>query len=286
MSTKIYNGYKLDNMSLEKANDFYLDLRDITADIAYNQYIKKYFSTLIDIVDTTYYLNYVGNNSKDILFPFLKNIYTDTISPQSAIRQLSYPDKNDDKSEYDKVFDKFKQNAIGYIVDDIVRNKIQLAELSKFNDEGFNFKYEICLLPRPDCTLLLVYNDDLLNELNNLIENNDEFIQQYNLEYYGYWNNTNCPKEIKESDWEQRGQVWKEALKIGHGIPAQSGFDISLFNASHNLTFTYILENLDKCKDILPTKEERVYEKAKSLLLDEFIETKVALEKQKNPDSH
>lgn len=53
--------------------------------------------------------------------------------------------------------------------------------------------------------------------------------RQPEVKYWGYWNNTDKPREISKKIWEERRKDWETCLP-GVGIPTDSGFSFRLVN--------------------------------------------------------
>ena len=55
-----------------------------------------------------------------------------------------------------------------------------------------------------------------------------EFSEKYGIKDYEYWNNTDKPDEISNREWNQREKDWDKALP-GLGVPAQFGIVVNNF---------------------------------------------------------
>lgn len=70
-----------------------------------------------------------------------------------------------------------------------------------------------------------------------------DFSEKYGIKDYEYWNNTDKPDEISDREWNRRGRDWDKALP-GLGVPAESGIVVSNFIYPDNyLNFFTIVED-------------------------------------------
>ena len=172
MSTKIYNGYKLPNMSLVELHDFCMKFKKDIREELEKLYVSKLSLLATNIIDnikcgffTTdsikeYFNNY---NSKD----------KDTILPSLAAEIYMYE----------------------------CRKKIKISnERDPFND----FSFDVTFFPTINNILAIIFTEQKTFK--------EIWESQLGVEYYGYWNNTDPIDGISYEDWEKRGDEWDKVL--------------------------------------------------------------------------
>ena len=277
MSTKIYNGYKINNLSAIELNKFISELRDRL----YNIYLDKYdklFSILLS--NHVHYLNRLDDDfakTKDAskIEKFLNQLYKEYYLSNTNVIDTYTSDKQND---IDTVINELSLSyfgSLGSLIKDYISNKCQKIDISNIEDTSFDFISQLCLFPKDDFTLFLAYGDDLDDLLYTICKsrkNKDKaFRNKFGLEYYGYWNNTDKPKNISIKEWSKRCFDWK----VIKGIPSLSGISIEIlpYKAFFNKVFRLN-------KDIISgkyfiKKEDNAFEIAKSKIKDSYIKERI-----------
>jgi len=223
MSTKIYNGYKINNInSLLELKEFCQRitpifeeaqkqlLGKITADIAVKIIDKLKFNLSVD-----YYITKEHKNKK-----FTNSVY----------REAKY----------------------------LVEEKQRKIKQTGQRDPSYDIEINIIFIPIQNKMLSIFYAER--QELTNIWKNFDE------VEYYGYWDNTDRDEKCTEDEWDQRDKDWEEALP-GVGIPSENGF---VWSALENIPLYGINEVLNN----LPSDENRIANIAEDLLWLDYIKNK------------
>lgn len=86
---------------------------------------------------------------------------------------------------------------------------------------GFDFHASFTIHPLPDKILCIFYSESRELEY--------KFAQLNNIEYYGYWDNTDKPNEITNEQWEQREKNWEIFLN-NFKAPSMNGMIAELTN--------------------------------------------------------
>lgn len=84
-------------------------------------------------------------------------------------------------------------------------------------DPAVDTQFTLSFIPLADKTLGIAY-----------VENSawfEAWLQQPGVAYYGYWTSEECPVEVTEADWEQRGTDW---AVLGSSPVSERAFSIEL----------------------------------------------------------
>lgn len=105
-------------------------------------------------------------------------------------------------------------------------HKILNDGYSKSKREGvrsvdFDFEFEVCFVPCGKKTLALLYTER--DEFRKIWERHPKVSD------YHYQNQCDRPRNISAKQWRQRARDWDVALLKRGGIPAASGFTMSVF---------------------------------------------------------
>lgn len=194
MSTKIYNGYRISKPTTLKS---ILKWCKQSKKIACKELNKKakndYIELATDILDKSFYYN------KDQLNHYLKQKYLidDLKYGLAPFTMLEIAEKYEKKEE--RIFSKY------------------------------DYKVEICLLNAEK--YLLVIGNNKFNLFPHY-DDHDNIVPGLlrNVEYYGYWNNTDRPDNISEEEWNLRGELWDIALPTG--IPSKDGLAYTIIDST------------------------------------------------------
>ena len=282
MSIKLYNGFKLNQLTFNEANEFYLKLRNMCETYAHDKYMGLFLSEITENIDTLCYFNKLIKDKAENASPekFLNYLYVSSIPLTTMNRYM-----NNQISTAESVNTIINKN-LSMLTCDIISNKMDKCDITNEVDYLYNYDYSIAMLPGKDKILLLVYGDELCNELTRIVNEKDkscnELVNKYGLSEYKYWNNVDIPENISKKEWEMRGKEWTEVLDIGHGIPAKAGLSIDLYSRKYDLGFIFARENAKDYFDIINSKEERARHRAKEILFDDYVNKKL-IEQGKDP---
>ena len=253
MSTKIYDGIYLDNMTLTELNDWCLTTRKSLKDIA----LAQYFRGVIHIAAAIFIWQKTDMN----LCPYYNGL---------NVQKLQ--NRKDDPKQWDA------RSVFAY-ADRIAKNIAKLSAAAKNildNEPDFDYNTSISIFPIADKILAIPYttNEALKSRIMN-----DTKVHEY-----GYWNNSDHPSGLTDEDWNMRERDWNYVFK-NSGIPANCGMSVQLLDLDSLEWWV----NPDKAfveKYVKPhLKEEIEYCElvAKQKLIDAMWED---IKKKKNIDGH
>lgn len=201
MSTKIYNGMKLPNMSVFELNEMYKVLRSKLIPVAQQEYYKL----VAKIYQSAYIYAKLGVNICEYNID-MTNIPTD--------------------ADKDEILLFAKREACEIIKK--TRNAVLWADAEPDAD----FEVSLCILPVSDAILYIpcANNNELNGELQRVM------MEYFRAEEYGYWDNTDMPDNLTEDEWNNRKDNWNKALPDALGVPRQNGFVIKLVDSEFDLT--------------------------------------------------
>jgi hypothetical protein len=200
MSTTIYNGKRLPEMSVYELNEFYKRLRGELIPMAKREYYK-------------------------LIVKVCQEIYV-------YLQTGEYPGHYDlNLNEIKENRQAFKSNAKDMLIyaQDFVNNTVRKTSAAVFtydSESDADFDVSLVVIPIDDKILCMPYANHgvLYDALTNRSELSD----------YGYWNNTDKPKDISESEWEQRKHDWDKALpRIG--VPKENGIVLHIVDAVEDI---------------------------------------------------
>lgn len=210
MSTKIYNGYRIKNVK---------SLKDVHDNIIndFRKKSKEYCLNLLkeriakDFV-TDFDMSYLGNKI-DKYYGFLG-------TERSTV-------------EKDILYFLICGNVVG---------RFNHIEKSMHRDPIYDFGISLTLFPYNHS----IYYIMLFTEQQYLL---DLFKSYKDVEYYGYWDNTDGPDELSYQAWEARGSRWDKVLS--QGIPARDGYTIDLIKDAFDFVYLDEFKKDDFKKEIL-----------------------------------
>ena len=86
------------------------------------------------------------------------------------------------------------------------------------------------------------------------------------IEEYRYWDNTDCPENVTQEEWESRGETWDAILKDFHYVPSMNGFTAEITREM----YYYIPLSPDDILSFIPSFEDRVNKIVYEYLCDKF----------------
>lgn len=232
MSTKIYRGKRLQDMSVYQLNQFYKNVRHEMLTAAKREYYK-----------------FVVKIAHEIYVYLMTN---------------QYPGHYDiNLKEVDEKAADFKSNAI-HLLDyaretaNRIVKKTSDAVFVYDSEDDADFDVNMVVIPINDKTLCMPYASN--NTLYELLIKRPEITE------YAYWNNVDQPDNISEEEWEQRKTDWDEALP-GAGIPKNNGMVLHLVDAVSDVIEHHYLDIRQNFMCYLDDDEDMVRKVAHNIIL-------------------
>lgn len=219
MSTKIYNGFRMGNLSANEMIEFINELREkIRPEIndAFCDGIVKICRKIISkCIQYNIDFDSSEESAKKIEEKFLRSWYLASLTTTTTAQRALY--------DIDKVIEDLDFPFVGGILNmavNIYKNDtINESFVSCYNDIRSNIAF---LKGDEEHILFIVYGNIFIDLLFELIIKNDEIVRKYGIEEYGYWNNTDKPDNISEEAWIKRSDDWNNAL-TDIGVASQHG---------------------------------------------------------------
>lgn len=263
MSTKIYNGFRIEADSLDKVlNDLsvfkYLAAKMTTKDILKERLVESVY-----ILDKTIMNNTIFK--EDIIIRKEKQKKANTINEEDKEKNKSF--KINEKSsiisnaEY-KLLDSFEKNKDRKNLNEYAGIQIIIYPNSITIDGKKNY-------------LISLFGDE---SLTSWIEQEWKSI---NIKEYMYYNNTDEPENITREQWETREKHWNQVLLANgrSGIPANEGITFNLSRESRYFTYIpnekyeqYVNEIISENHDTF-SLDKRVEKYAKQYIVNQLMET-------------
>ena len=218
MSTKIYNGFRMRELSSNELIVFINELREKISPTVHNAFCIGIIQIASKIITKCieYNFDFEGTPEKaENVEKFLRSYYlaslTTTTMAQRALGKM------------DKVIDDLEWPFIGGVINmaiNIYKNDtMNENKQSCYND----VRSSIALLQgSKGKTLFMTFGNVFTDCMYELIKKNDELVSKYEIEEYGYWNNTDKPDGITNEEWKNCGDDWDAALP-GLGVPSRCG---------------------------------------------------------------
>ncbi len=178
----------------------------------------------------------IFSNKNDLI-----NIIEEKIKREILIETLS--------NYYDFCFESFfdtkeksseNSSAMGKMVSNALNNEYDLEKRERKTNDMIDVS--ICIFPvkkesqNEQFYLIMLFGDKYSKDIVNSSTWNEMKIEEY-----GYWDNTDQPDELTESEWEERGIFWDEALGKS-GVPSHNSFILEL-KKEYKYNFTYFKDN-------------------------------------------
>lgn len=232
MSTKIYRGKRLQDMSVYQLNQFYKTVRKEMLYAAKREYYK-----------------FVVRISHEIYIYLMTN---------------QYPGHYDiNLKEVDEKAADFKANAV-HLLDyaretaNRIVKKTSEAIFIYDSENDADFDVNMVVIPIKDKTLCMPYaSNDNLYEL---------LIKRPEISEYAYWNNVDHPDNISEEEWEQRKNDWDEALP-GAGVPKNNGMVLHFVDATTDVIEHHYLDIRQNFMCHLEDDEEMIRKVAHNIIM-------------------
>lgn len=146
-----------------------------------------------------------------------------------------------------------------------IMGRFKQIEKTGLRDIDCDFGLTLTLLPYNNSTYYVM----LITEHQYLC---DLFKSYNNVEYYGYWNNTDGPEDMSYAAWCARGDRWRKVLP--RWVAAKDGYTIDVIKDSFDITTWEDWKTEDFKKEILskiPIFEERCHKHGRLLWMDRYL---------------
>lgn len=275
MSTKIYDAYKLKNLSAFELGNFISELKSKVLQIAVKPYNNLFVQEIVNLIDNL--CIYDTDKNFDAVEELLKETHHNFMPFQHSIKEISSYKTNIQKETMNQIIERFsfKYYTVGTIVKDILERKTSIAEIThSFGLYEYDFLNKIVLFPTEDKILCMVFGRAITSLMSKLCFSDDSdcvaFREKYGLEDYHYQNQTDRPENITEKDWKQREIDWDNVMPSW--IPKNDGIVITILDS--DLLGNQIYYSDKHLLDItshIPKKEERVKDLAYKTVKDKYI---------------
>lgn len=271
MSTKIYNGFRINSMNLKTQKEFVSTVKKKALEYYIKSYADVFAEKMVEFIDNLSVHDY--NKDFERIELALQKHYYQQYSIAKIIRAARFGQVVDVKMKdilnilnrsYSSMYSFFK---------DIIEEDIKCADITNdiFSAE-FDFSAEIVMLPLSNKkTLIMTYSNKFTNFFSELCDDK-EFCEKYGLEDYHYQNQTDRPDSISSKDWNKRKRDWDTVLVTG--IPNKDGFVINLLDGE---SFNYAL--FDHRKDAfeemlskIPLRSARIKTVANRIAFDKYYQ--------------
>lgn len=218
MSTKIYNGLKINANSIDKAFREIKPLKKDFAEFVYEDISISSMNRIVSKVNMVFLYMYLNG---DLKINFVGSELDDDMT-----------------KDYVRIYDSLKKFSL-------YENSMNLAEETCYNNKGSE---DLAIYPvqagKNYCLAASLLSKD--DYTNYLIKASKNLISEY-----AYYNNTDQPEHISDSDWNKRGKEWDLALD-GNDSLRMSGLIIKLINYQE-LHFS-VVKDWDEFKDKIINK--------------------------------
>jgi len=212
MSTKIYNGYKIEKlMSAHELLSFCLDVGKQVQNKIKMEYKKE------SAILATHYID-----------AFMCGFFHER--PEHHLT---------------------KNSPVLMMAQDIIQEEHEKARKDQLRGHLWDFSFSFSLFPKKNKILILLYT-----ERDYLIKFWKELP---NIQYYGYWDNSDPDENISKKEWKQREKDWESVWKLGF-TPMCNSFHYDPIDYSVLFYTPY-----DEIKEYIPSFEYRVKKEAKNL---------------------
>lgn len=285
MSTKIYDAYKIKNLSSFEMGNFIKELKGKLLEVSAKAYSELFAQEVIDLIDNL--CIYDAEKDFDAVDKLLRKIYLDS----EPVQHLLDENMNADNLNMEKVKKSLllKSWSIGLVVKDILSQKTKLSEISgSYRYYEYNFSNKIVFFPMKEKLLFMVFGNKLRHLMADLCFSDDNdsviFRKSYGLEDYHYQDQTDRPDNISKEDWKQREADWDKAMPSW--IPANDGIVIEILNSERlydEIYFSADNKRLLNINSFIPSKEERVDKIAYKSVKDKYVKD-ILNKENKNDD--
>lgn len=229
MSTKLYNGYKLNNLSLVELKEFMDEIKKRLHKVFVSDYDEMVTNFAMSMIDSCTAIDYLYGKTGDTtdIEKFFMETLRKAYSPVWIVNEFGKDETNLNLDYALNHFFNFDfMGSSEFIAKEMVKQKVFIGETKNTAIGVLDLQNEIALFPTDNKILFLAYGDKLETVLNKLLKSKKkddrEFCNKYGFEYYGFWNNTDRPSGISQKQWDARGKEWDDVLNPDY-IPSLHG---------------------------------------------------------------
>ncbi len=251
MSTKIYNAYRIKNMSGKELLKFLDIIKTECTKNEINRIWELIIKNSVDIIDNGVYHKVNNLSSKDY--------FTDI-----------YHSCGINGGDYERIKSWLSFQSVLSVSKELVKNKMKKAD----NDNSiltmeYDVNNSLCMFPSGNHILLMTFGNTINGIMIHMLEDEgwSEFRKKYLFEDYHYQNQTDKPDNVSKSEWNKRERDWDKAMPSG--IPSVDGICIKIIDSGSPI---FNLER--KSTDIysfIPAKENRVNEISTRQAFEEYL---------------
>lgn len=285
MSTKIYDAYRLKNLSTFELGNFIKELKSRLLEVSAKSYSELFAQEVINIIDNL--CIYDAEKNFGAVDKLLRQIYLDSEPVKNLLdTKINIDDLNIEKVKKSLLI---KILPIKTIVNDILSQKTKLSEISgSYRYYEYNFINKIVFFPMEEKLLFIVFGNKLRHLMADLcfLEDNNSvaFRKSYGLEDYHYQDQTDIPDGISKEDWKQREIDWDNVMPSW--ISSNDGIVIEMLNSERlfdELFFSVDNKNSLSINSFIPSKEERADKRAYKSVKDKYVKD-ILNKENKNDD--
>lgn len=182
MSIKIFNGYRIEKMSVEELVEFTKRIR-------------------LEMLE----------NRKELALKSIGCIIASDIDQLTLFGLSKFKEELDDESET-------LLNPMNRAYR-LIQKRYEDSLKTNKSDPLVDFDTNLIIVPHEDYYLALLYTEqDSFADI---------FLNQPEVSYYGYWNNSDKDDDVSEADWEKRKLDW-ESVFSSYQSPNEVGMNIAL----------------------------------------------------------
>lgn len=258
MSTKIYNGYRIESPSLDEAIPALLSLRHEAKEETLKYILQKNLFSAINMYDSLLV--------KDILMVNYKKIENVELN-----NELNNETEDTEKKFIPNLTKSALTNAYSQSLDKFW-NKEDKAE------DDSNIEITVVVFPNAveidgkKNYLLCLYAD---KQLNDCITSQ---WKDLGVKEYGYWNNTDEPEDVTMDQWEMRESHWDYVLtgKGKTGVPSVEGISLTISQVNQYFYDLTSEKNQEILKSLIETNKDKVsLERRVNEYVEEFMITTI-----------
>lgn len=229
MSTKLFNGYKINPLSMIEFKEFIDNVKERLHKVFKSNYKDTLNYISMDLIDNIVTGDYLFGKTGDASYieEQIVDILKKSYCPGSIINDFNKMKSNVTLEEGIKCFNYKYLGSVRIIAKDTIRHRVFVCNTKQIcTGPAFDFQNELVILPSDDKILLLAFGDKLENILQQILQSKKkidrEFRNKYGFEYYGYWNNVDKPDNLSYKKWNARGDEWESVLAPDY-IPSKHG---------------------------------------------------------------
>lgn len=236
LSTKIYNGFYVDKMSLCEFQKFTERVREKMGNIARERLHKQLAMLSVRVIDTL-----ITEDKRRAI------LHTRDIRDIESKKKF---DEYDEKCEH--------SYPLLYLLYRRICDANNESRKTNIRNPGYDYTCNAVFFPLEDKTLCIVYaeSDEYIDAFSGMAEVHE----------YGYWNNVDMPDDVSEDEWNQRERDWNIAFKK-NDIPMLSGICVYFIEDISDLIY---YDKLDRNKIVsqIPGAKTRANAIARHLVFE------------------